>query len=62
MRNVFICEFAIWWRSAWIPLNALNEAGAMPKNISVSPQNTYRNKGECSLKRFDNRANATGLR
>lgn len=35
---------------SWIPLNALNEAGALPKSISVSPQNTYRNKGECSLR------------
>jgi len=35
---------------AWVPLNALNDAGALPKDISVSPQNTYRNKGECSLR------------
>ncbi len=35
---------------AWIPLNALNEANALPRDISVSPQNTYRNKGECSLR------------
>ena len=35
---------------AWIPLNALNEANALPKSISVSPQNTYRNKGECSIR------------
>lgn len=35
---------------AWIPLNALSEASALPKNISVSPQNTYRNKGECSVR------------
>ena len=35
---------------AWIPLNALNEANALPKAISVSPQNTYRNKGECSVR------------
>jgi hypothetical protein len=37
---------------AWIPLNALNDDGALPANISVSPQNTYRNKAECS-KRFE---------
>ncbi|MEH6744371.1 hypothetical protein [Hyphomonas sp.] len=37
---------------AWIPLNLLNEEGALPLDISVSPQNTYRNKGECS-KRFE---------
>ncbi len=35
---------------AWIPLNALNEAGTLPIDISVSPQNTYRNKGECSIR------------
>lgn len=35
---------------AWIPLNVLNEEGALPLNIGVSPQNTYRNKGECSKK------------
>ena len=35
---------------AWIPLNALNEANALPADISVSPQNTYRNKGECSVR------------
>lgn len=35
---------------AWIPLNALNESKALPKSISVSPQNTYRNKGECSMR------------
>lgn len=35
---------------AWIPINLLNEAGALPKDLSVSPQNTYRNKGECSLR------------
>lgn len=35
---------------SWIPLNALSEAGALPKSISVSPQNTYRNKGECSAR------------
>lgn len=37
---------------AWIPLNCLNEAKGLPFDISVSPQNTYRNKGECS-KRFE---------
>lgn len=35
---------------AWIPLNLLNEEGELPRQISVSPQNTYRNKGECSVK------------
>lgn len=35
---------------AWIPLNALSEANALPKRIVVSPQNTYRNKGECSIR------------
>lgn len=35
---------------AWIPLNALGEANALPRDIGVSPQNTYRNKGECSLR------------
>lgn len=37
---------------AWIPLNLLNEEKLLPIDISVSPQNTYRNKGECS-KRFE---------
>jgi hypothetical protein len=37
---------------AWIPLNKANEAGLLPLDISVSPQNIYRNKGECS-KQFD---------
>ena len=37
---------------AWIPLNLLNEEKQLPFDISVSPQNTYRNKGECS-KRFE---------
>lgn len=37
---------------AWIPLNKANEANLLPINISVSPQNIYRNKGECS-KQFD---------
>lgn len=35
---------------AWIPLNALNSRGLLPEDISVSPQNIYRNKGECSEK------------
>lgn len=37
---------------AWIPLNRANEADLLPLNISVTPQNIYRNKGECS-KQFD---------
>lgn len=37
---------------AWIPLNKANEAGLLPLDISVTPQNIYRNKGECS-KQFD---------
>jgi hypothetical protein len=37
---------------AWIPLNRANEADLLPINISVAPQNIYRNKGECS-KQFD---------
>ena len=37
---------------AWIPLNRLNEEEALPIDISVTPQNIYRNKGECS-KLFD---------
>lgn len=37
---------------AWIPLNKANEAGLLPMDISVTPQNIYRNKGECS-KQFD---------
>ncbi len=37
---------------AWIPLNAANEAKLLPLDISVTPQNIYRNKGECS-KQFD---------
>lgn len=37
---------------AWIPLNKANEAGLLPFDISVTPQNIYRNKGECS-KQFD---------
>lgn len=37
---------------AWIPLNLLNKKSALPLDIEVSPQNIYRNKGECS-KQFD---------
>ncbi len=37
---------------AWIPLNKANEAGLLPIDICVTPQNIYRNKGECS-KQFD---------
>lgn len=33
---------------SWLPLNVLNEADALPVKIEVSPQNIYRNKGECS--------------
>lgn len=36
----------------WIPLNRANEARLLPIDISVTPQNIYRNKGECS-KQFD---------
>jgi hypothetical protein len=36
----------------WIPLNKANEAKLLPLDISVTPQNIYRNKGECS-KQFD---------
>ncbi|MGB1155508.1 MAG: hypothetical protein ACPG42_01710 [Alphaproteobacteria bacterium] len=35
---------------SWIPLNKANEAGLLPIDISVLPQNIYRNKGECSDK------------
>jgi len=36
---------------AWIPLNALIEAKALPEGcLGVTPQNTYRNKGECSAR------------
>jgi hypothetical protein len=35
---------------AWIPLNLLAEAGMLPGNIRITPQNTYRNKAECSKK------------
>lgn len=37
---------------AWIPLNKANEEALLPLDISVTPQNIYRNKGECS-KQFD---------
>lgn len=45
---------------AWIPLNCLSEASELPRDdtvspprrLSVTPQNIYRNKGECSAK-FD---------
>jgi hypothetical protein len=37
---------------AWIPLNRANEENLLPLDISVAPQNIYRNKGECS-KQFD---------
>jgi hypothetical protein len=37
---------------AWIPLNLANENKLLPKDISVLPQNIYRNKQECSDK-FD---------
>lgn len=37
---------------AWIPLNKANENKLLPLDISVTPQNIYRNKGECS-KQFD---------
>ncbi len=36
----------------WIPLNLLNEEDELPIDVSVTPQNIYRNKGECSAK-FD---------
>jgi len=35
---------------AWIPLNVANENRLLPIDISVLPQNIYRNKGECSDK------------
>jgi len=35
---------------AWIPLNLANENNLLPVDISVLPQNIYRNKGECSDK------------
>jgi hypothetical protein len=37
---------------AWIALNKANEEKLLPLDISVTPQNIYRNKGECS-KQFD---------
>ena len=36
----------------WIPLNLANEHKLLPIDLSVTPQNIYRNKGECS-KQFD---------
>lgn len=35
---------------AWIPLNFANENRLLPLDISVLPQNIYRNKAECSDK------------
>lgn len=35
---------------AWVPLNFANENNLLPSDISVLPQNIYRNKGECSDK------------
>ena len=35
---------------SWIPLNFANEHKLLPLDISVLPQNIYRNKGECSDK------------
>jgi hypothetical protein len=35
---------------AWIPLNLANDNKLLPFDISVLPQNIYRNKGECSDK------------
>lgn len=35
---------------AWIPLNFASENNLLPLNISVLPQNIYRNKAECSDK------------
>jgi hypothetical protein len=35
---------------AWIPLNFANENKLLPRDISVLPQNIYRNKQECSDK------------
>lgn len=32
---------------AWIPLNLLSHKGELPREYRVSPQNIYRNKGEC---------------
>lgn len=34
----------------WVGLNRLDEEGLLPRKISVTPQNIYRNKGECSDK------------
>jgi hypothetical protein len=35
---------------AWVPLNLANQNKLLPIDISVTPQNIYRNKGECSEK------------
>lgn len=35
---------------AWIPLNVANQHKLLPKDLSVLPQNIYRNKQECSDK------------
>lgn len=35
---------------SWIPLNFANESNLLPEKISVSPQNIYSNKAECSEK------------
>lgn len=32
---------------SWIPLNLLSEESGLPGDLKVSPQNIYRNKGEC---------------
>lgn len=45
---------------SWIPLNKANEANLLPLDISVTPQNIYRNKGECS-KQFDKLMRHTGV-
>jgi len=34
----------------WVPLNFLHENNLLPEDLTVSPQNIYRNKGECSSK------------
>lgn len=44
----------------WIPLNKANEAHLLPIDISVTPQNIYRNKGECS-KQFDKLMGNSGV-
>ena len=45
---------------SWLPLNLLNKATALPEAIEVSPQNIYRNKGECSS-RFNALMSLTGV-